>query len=169
MIGNKLNLVMESHSEILKAHAIKFTGNIDDANDLVQDTFLKALRFYNSYTEGTNLNGWLFTIMRNTFLNKCMSMSAKKMSYVNHTDLNLLKQESVASNLAIGKLDNDEIRRSLAKLPNILSEPFILHFEGHTYRELAELYAIPIGTVKTRIHAAKQILKKKLTELRTYQ
>lgn len=169
MISNKISLAIENQSEILMAHAIRFTGNHEDANDLVQDTFLKAFRYFATYTEGTNLSGWLFTIMKNTFLNKCNNMASKKMSFVDHSDLNLLKQENVASNLGIGKMANDEIRKALSNLPKSLSEPFILHFEGHSYKELAALYNIPIGTVKTRIHSAKKMLRQTLAELRGYE
>ncbi|MGN8055036.1 RNA polymerase sigma factor [Pedobacter sp. 22163] len=169
MTSNKISLAIENHSAVLMAHAIKFTGNADDANDLVQDTFLKAFRFISSYTEGTNLSGWLFTIMKNTFLNKCNSMTSKKVTFVDHSDLSLLNQNESASNLAIGKIANDEIRRALSKIPGKLSGPFIMHFEGHTYRELAEEYAVPIGTIKTRIHTAKKLLKDMLFELRSYE
>lgn len=157
----KATVALENHAAILKAHAIKFTGNIEDANDLVQETYLRAFKYYNKYNEGSNIQGWLYTIMKNTFLNRCTSMSAKKMSYVDHSDLHLYKHEN-AVNRAIGKLENDEIRKSLATLPPNMSQAFMLHFEGHAYREIAVIQNAPIGTVKTRIHCAKKLLRKYL-------
>jgi len=167
MISSKISSAIENHSEMLMAHAMKFTRNPEDASDLVQETFLKAFRFLANYTEVTNLSGWLFIVMKNTFISKCNSMASRKTSFVDHSELPLLRQENSTLNLAIGKMTNEEIRKALANLPISLSEPFILHFEGYTYKELSALYAIPMGTVKTRIHLAKKILRQKLAGLRS--
>ena len=163
MNSQNLHLHIENQSSVLRAHALKFTGNIEDANDLVQDTFLRAMRYYNQYKEGTNINGWLYTIMRNTFFNQCNSRSKKSMSYLDQEQLIEIPSSYNDHNHAVKKFVADDIRTALNKIPVSYSKPFVLFFEGYTYQEIAAKFDIPIGTVKTRIHAARKLLKNDLS------
>ncbi|WP_029284821.1 RNA polymerase sigma factor [Pedobacter sp. R20-19] len=159
----EFNNMVNSHSLSLKMHALNFTKDIEDANDLVQDTMLKAIRFYQNFQEGTNFKGWLFVIMKNTFINNYRK-SAKAKTLITQDDeissANLMY--SSERNGSVGKMIVDDIQKALNHLPEVYSVPFIKYFEGFKYHEIAGELQIPLGTVKTRIHVAREMLKKYL-------
>lgn len=147
----------------LKQFAFKFTHDMEIAEDLLQDTLLKAMRYHTQYREGTNMKGWLFTIMRNTFINGYRSNQRKNTLITTEEEIsssNLL--ESSTSNKGDAKFVMEDIQRAMAKLPENCSKPFLRYFEGYKYHEIAEELQIPIGTVKTRIHMARGLLQKQL-------
>ena len=160
---NDFNSLVMQQSITLKMYALHFTRDNDDANDLVQDTILKAITYYNKFQEGTNLKGWLYTIMKNTFINNYRRF-VKTSSFVTQSD------EITSANLVFSSTKNqgeskfvmDDINDALGKLPREYNIPFTMYFEGHKYHEIAEYLVIPIGTVKTRIHIARKILKRSL-------
>ena len=147
----------------LRSYALHFTHNADDANDLVQDTILKAITYYNKFKEGTNLKGWLYTIMKNTFINNYRRF-IKMNTFVTKSD------EITSPNLVFSSTKNqgeakfvmDDLKKALDRLPADYYMPFTMYFEGHKYHEIADRLVIPIGTVKTRIHVARKLLKKSL-------
>ena len=157
----EFNNLVNAHSVSLKSHALKFTNDVEDANDLVQDTLVKAIRFYENFQEGTNLKGWLFVIMRNTFINNYRRI-AKTRSVITQTDeissANLA--HSATRNNAEGKFIVGDINKALESLPEAYHTPFVRYFEGYKYHEIAEMLQIPLGTVKTRIFVAREMLKK---------
>jgi RNA polymerase sigma factor (sigma-70 family) len=163
MINNSLNYQINDHKSALKNFAMNFTQNIDDADDLVQETMLKAIRYSKLYQEGTNLKGWLYTIMRNTFINDYRRM-VKQRSIIDTTEevnsAQLMK--SATDNQANNKFISDDVNKALALLSYEYYTPFIKYFEGYKYHEIADMLNIPIGTVKTRIHVARQSLKSNL-------
>ncbi|MGB4776039.1 MAG: sigma-70 family RNA polymerase sigma factor [Daejeonella sp.] len=154
------NMVVRQTSS-LKMYALHFTHDPEDANDLVQDTVLKAIIYSDKFKEGTNLKGWLYTIMKNTFINNYRRF-VKISSFVTKSDdvssPNLVF--SSTKNSGESKFIMEDIRKALEKLPNEYCIPFTMYFEGHKYHEIADKLTIPIGTVKTRIHIARKILKK---------
>lgn len=155
------------HQPTLYEHALRLTNNRDDAHDLVQDTILKAARFYNNFQEGTNLYGWLFIIMKNTFINgfRRKIMEDKlviRTEEVSSADLYLC----AAANDAPGKLIISDIHKALGLIPEKYSSAFRRSFEGFKYAEIARELDIPIGTVKTRIFHARELLKKFLNQYR---
>lgn len=162
---NKLEFNQElyQHSVSLRSFALNFTKDVEDANDLVQDTMLKAVTYYSKFKEGTNLKGWLFTIMRNTFINN-YRRSVKTNTLISQSDdissANL--HFSASANRAEGKFVLADIEKALATLQPEYHDPFMRYFEGYKYHEIAVMLDIPIGTVKTRIHVARNILKKYL-------
>lgn len=147
----------------LKSYAMNFTHDEEDANDLVQDTLIKAFSYFSNFKPGTNFRGWLFTIMKNTFINNYRRNSRSKALIVTEEDIS-------SSNLAFSatrnngelKFINEDISKALKTLPSHLFEPFMRHFEGFKYQEIAEELNMPVGTVKTRIHHARLHLKKYL-------
>jgi RNA polymerase sigma factor (sigma-70 family) len=147
----------------LEAFAFKFTGDVEDANDLVQDTILKAIRYMHLYKKETNLAGWLYIIMKNTFINN-YRYNVRRRAVISSTD-NLLMyqtQKNSAANVGENKFILKDIHTALATLEPEYSTPFLRYFEGYKYHEIAIEMDIPIGTVKTRIHIARQLLKSQL-------
>lgn len=159
----EFNHMVNNHSSALKMHALNFTKDIEDANDLVQDTMLKAIRFFSNFEEGTNIKGWLFVIMKNTFINNYRKISKSRSVLVQEEDISSANLVfSSAQNASTGKMIMDDIRKALDHIPESYSIPFISYFEGYKYHEIAENLQIPLGTVKTRIHVAREMLKKYL-------
>lgn len=163
----QFSTMIKDHSPSLRSHALRYTKNDDDADDLVQDTMIKAIRFYKNFEEGTNIKGWLFVIMRNTFINDYRKNTKKnalitQSEEISSQDLSL----SATTNQATGSFIMSDIQKALASIPETYSIPFIRYFEGHKYQEIADEFSMPIGTVKTRIHVAREMLKK---YLKTYQ
>lgn len=151
------------HASHLKAFAYSFTRDSSAADDLYQDTLLKAIRYFDKFTQETNLKAWLFTIMRNTFINDYRKNTRR--NAVVHTKEELDSSDmycGATNNEALGSFVVKDVNRMLALLPSVYAVPFTKYFEGYHYHEIAEELDIPIGTVKTRIHAARQLLKKHL-------
>ena len=158
------NQLVESES-VLENFAYSLTHNPDEAKDLVRETFLKALLHKKAYKEGTNLRAWLFTIMKNTFINnyrrnkKVQSVITKEDStpWINNISGNVIYQA-----------DHNTKYTQIVMLINTLPEeqkiPFEMMNQGYKYWEIAEKFNIPIGTVKSRIFLARQKLNQLLDE-----
>ncbi|RZK73928.1 MAG: sigma-70 family RNA polymerase sigma factor [Pedobacter sp.] len=163
MTTNQFNLLINEHTSSLKTFALKFTNDLDDAQDLMQDTMMKAIRYYHKFDEGTNLKGWLYTIMKNTFINNYRKNIKTQTLVTQEEDIssaNLML--SATRNTSESSFIMGDINGALAKLPIHLSTPFVRYVEGYKYHEIAEEIGIPIGTVKTRIHEARKHLSKML-------
>lgn len=163
MIKMEFNDLITEHTDSLKMYAFQFTTNDEDANDLVQDTILKAITYYDKFQKGTNLCGWLYTIMKNTYINNYRKRSRKN-SYVTQTDEISYEKlvYSSTQNKGEGKIILDDIQEALSQLTDEYYVPFTMYFEGYKYYEIADHLSIPIGTVKTRIHVARRYLKRSL-------
>ena len=140
--------------------AYMLTSNRDDAYDLLQDTTLKVLDNEEKYVENTNFKGWVFTIMRNIFINNYRKV-AREATVVDQTedlyDLNL----SQASGLETpeGGIAVAEITRAINSFSDDYRVPFSMHISGYKYSEIAEKMGLPLGTVKSRIFFARQRLQ----------
>ncbi len=166
MTKREFNTVVTKQTESLKMYALRFTRNDEDANDLVQDTVLKAITYYDKFKQGTNLKGWLYTIMKNTFINNYRQIT-KTNTYVTQAD-DISSENLVYSstkNIGESKFVMEDIREAMQNLSDEYYVPFTMYFEGYKYHEIADHLDIPIGTVKTRIHVARKILK---TSLKAY-
>ena len=151
-------------SKALRPFALRLTKDMEDANDLLQDTLLKAFTNRDKYADGTNLKAWLYTIMKNTFITNYQRM-VRKNTFID-TSENLHYINSVGSstdNLAYSSFALDDINRALEGLEDSYRTPFMMHFRGFKYHEIAQKLDIPIGTVKNRIHIARKGLKEKLS------
>lgn len=146
----------------LYSHALNFTKDEDDAKDLLQETLLKGFRFCHRFDNGTNLKGWLYVIMKNTFYNSIVK-SKRRAEVISDEDLDspsliLSSTENAGeSNFALA-----DIYRALGALRPVYRVAFQRYFEGYKYDEIAEELAIPLGTVKTYIFQARTELKKYL-------
>ena len=147
----------------LRGFALKLTGDHENANDLVQETMLRALIYKEKFQEGTNLKGWLYTIMRNIFINNYRRMvkgniftdNSENQFYINSA-------HHAVNNEGEGRLIMREIKEAINNLSESLKTPFLMTCDGYKYEEIAAHLAVPLGTVKIRIHTARQKLKAKL-------
>lgn len=152
--------------------AFRLTLDEDDANDLVQDAYLKAFRFYNTFEEGTNSKAWLFRILKNSFINE-YRRKAKLPGKVDYQDVETYYNsedvdEQITPDLRVESVQDmigDEITRALNSIDSDFRLAIILcDIEGFTYEEMAKILDIPIGTVRSRLHRARQMLKEKLVD-----
>jgi RNA polymerase sigma-70 factor (ECF subfamily) len=158
---------MLPHLKSLYHFGYRLTNNEDDANDLVQDTYLKAYRFFHSYERGSNAKAWLFRILKNSFINvyRKASKEPNKIDYEEaETFLNTGKSSYVDSIDAREKifrgLIGDEVAKALNSLPVDFRIVIILcDIEEFTYEEIAKIIDIPIGTVRSRLHRARKMLR----------
>lgn len=142
----------------LHAFAMSFTRNNDDAKDLTQETMLKAITYRNYYTPQTNFKAWVFTIMRNIFINQYRRKVKSGTIFDNSEDLKLLVNTKDTSFSPMNSIIEKEIDKQIDKLEKDYKEPFELHFQGFKYKEIADQLEIPIGTVKSRIFIARKKL-----------
>jgi RNA polymerase sigma-70 factor (ECF subfamily) len=154
---------LQKLSSSLKPFAMKLTRDVDDANDLLQDTMVKAFTNKDKFTEGTNLKAWLYTIMKNTFITNYQRM-VRRGTFVDTTDnLHYINSsDALIDNGVFGNFTMDDIQEAIQKLDEVYRTPFLMHFRGFKYHEIADKLQIPIGTVKNRIHIARKLLKEDL-------
>ncbi|TCD28605.1 sigma-70 family RNA polymerase sigma factor [Pedobacter psychrodurus] len=163
MTINQFTSIIAKHDNELRNFAMKFTQDIDDANDLMQDTLVKAVRHFHQFQEDTNIKGWLYTIMRNTFINSYRKGVKSRDLITQSEDITYENLSySATSNKAENNFVMGDIKGALDKLPAHLSIPFIRYVEGYKYHEISDKLNIPLGTVKTRIHEARKHLSKML-------
>jgi RNA polymerase sigma factor (sigma-70 family) len=158
--------------DALYTFAYHLTYNEEDANDLVQETYLKAYRFIDSYNEGTNAKAWLFRILKNAFINQYRKKS-KQPTQVDYEEIiNYHDEEdtSYSSFLDLREemfqgMMGDEVTTAINALPVDFRVVILLcDIEGFTYEEIAKIIDIPIGTVRSRLHRSRNMLKEKLRE-----
>lgn len=151
--------------EELLRFAYKLTSDRDEANDLLQETSLKALDNEEKYIPNTNFKGWMYTIMRNIFINNYRKI-IRDQTYVDRTDnlyhLNLSQNSGFDS--TEGAYDCKEMYRIIYSLPDEYKIPFSMHASGFKYREIAEKLNLPLGTVKSRIFFTRQRLQHELKD-----
>lgn len=160
------------YTDALKSFALKMTNDTDDADDLLQDTLMKAFRFFDKFEKGTNMKAWLFQIMKNSFINNYRKTS-KEPNKVDYEDVQNfyenIKAEDVKSQHyqsdAFSDVLDDEITSALSKLPDdFRTIVFLSDVEGYTYEEIADFVDCPIGTVRSRLHRARKMLYSLLYE-----
>jgi RNA polymerase sigma-70 factor (ECF subfamily) len=147
----------------LQSFALNFTRNNEDARDLTQETMLKAITYRNYYTPQTNFRAWVFTIMRNIFINQYRRRVKSGTIFDHSKDLYLLNSTDSGSS-AVAYLTEKEINSKIAMLDEEYKLPFNLHFKGFKYKEIADQLGIPIGTVKSRIFIARKKLMEQLPD-----
>ncbi|TAF67879.1 MAG: RNA polymerase sigma factor [Cytophagales bacterium] len=152
-------------SKSLKPFALKLTKDAEEANDLLQETMLKAFTNRDKFTEGTNLKAWLYTIMKNTFITNYQRL-VRRNTFIDTTDnLHYINSvEHANDNLAYSEFMMNDISKAIDSLDEVYRAPFIMHYRGFKYHEIAEKLKIPIGTVKNRIHIARKELKDQLVQ-----
>jgi RNA polymerase sigma factor (sigma-70 family) len=160
----EFNEMLLSNADFLKPFAINLTRDTEAANDLYQETLYKALANHEKYNAGTNIKAWLFTIMRNIFINNYRRKAKQRTIFDNTANDYLinLKQASVG-NAAETNIRTKEINQAIRQLPEIFKTPFLLYFEGYKYNEIADVLREPLGTIQSRIHFARKLLKEQIS------
>jgi RNA polymerase sigma-70 factor (ECF subfamily) len=156
--------------------ALRMTRNRADAEDLVQETFVKGWRSFHTFQEGTNLPAWLFRIMTNTYINKYNAKQRRP----DETELDEVeelflfrrlgafdqsKMNASAEDQMLELFTDDEIKNALEELPEQFLLPVLLSdVDGFSYKEIAEMLGVPIGTVMSRLHRGRKVMQKLLYE-----
>lgn len=151
----------------LEYFAISLTQNEDDAQDLLQETYLKALKYRKKFVYHSNLKAWLFTIMKNTFINN-YRRKVKTRTIIDNTDdlyyMNSFTEPKVAS--PESELNHQEINKQIHSLDKDYRVPFEMHTRGFKYKEIAEQLDLSIGTVKSRIFFTRRKLMARLKDFK---
>ncbi|MBN8687108.1 MAG: RNA polymerase sigma factor [Chitinophagales bacterium] len=164
MASTEFNQLLLQHADFLKPFAVNLTRDTEAANDLYQDTLYKALANQDKYNVGTNIKAWLFTIMRNIFINNYRRKAKQKTIFDNSPNEFLINQkQTTVANGAESELRIKEINKAITQLPEIFRTPFLLYFDGYKYNEIAEALHEPLGTIKSRIHFARKLLKEQIS------
>ena len=155
------------HLDALHRVALRLTGQPADADDLVQETMLKAYRAWDQYEPGTNAKGWLLTILRHAFINEYRRRTRRPET----VDVDAIEpfavfpevQDEDPQGRFFERIVDDEVLRAIDELPEAFRETVVLSdVEGLSYQEVAQVLEVPIGTVKSRLFRARQMLQAKL-------
>ncbi|MBW0160109.1 MAG: RNA polymerase sigma factor [Sediminibacterium sp. Gen4] len=159
----EFNQMLLNNTEFLKPFAITLTRDTEAAKDLVQETMYRALANKDKYNVGTNIKAWLYTIMRNIFINN-YRRKAKQSTIFDSTPNEFLLNlnQGAVTNDAVAKINLKEVQEAIHHLPEIFRNPFLLYFDGFKYHEIADMLGEPLGTIKSRIHFARKLLKNQL-------
>ena len=160
------------HMDALYNFALRLTSDPNDAEDLVQDTIVKAYRFFSSYEKGTNAKAWMFRILKNSFINNYRKKS-KKPSQVDYDEVSSYyetiraerTETSDLKNLMFREMMDDDLSEALTRLPEDFRTVVLLcDVDGYTYEEIANMLDVPIGTIRSRLHRGRNLLKTELLE-----
>lgn len=162
----EFNQLLVSNTAFLKPFAVTLTHDQETAKDLLQETLYRALANREKYHVGTNIRAWLYTIMRNCFINNYRRKARQSTVFDGSPNDYLLNhnQASVAND-AIAIMNLKEAKKAIQDLPDLFRTPFQLYFNGYKYHEIADMLSEPLGTIKSRIHFARKLLK---TQIRRY-
>ena len=154
-----------TNAEFLKPFASTLTRDYDTAQDLYQETIYRALTNSEKYSVGTNVKAWLYTIMRNIFINNYRRRVKQKTVFDHTPDGFLLDSNTEAINVAEAALKLKDINYAINVLPEIFREPFLLYFDGFKYNEISDMLHEPLGTIKSRIHFARKLLRAQIDRI----
>lgn len=160
------------HMDLLYNYAVRMTNSPQDADDLVQETYLKAYRFWDSYEQGTNIKAWLFRILKNSYINRYRK-ETKEPDTVDYDEVkdfySTARDASTDSNnlqeTLFGNLLDDDVTKAIAALPDDFRTVVILSdIEGLSYEEIADFVDCPLGTVRSRLHRGRKLLREQLMQ-----
>ena len=160
------------HLDAMYNFALRLTSEPNDAEDLVQDTIVKAYRFFSSYEKGTNAKAWLFRILKNSYINNYRKNS-KKPNQVDYDEISTFYETIRAERTDTSDLEDkmfrdlidDDISKALDELPEDFRTVVLLcDVKGFTYEEIANMLDVPIGTIRSRLHRGRNLLKSQLIE-----
>ncbi|MBL7803426.1 MAG: RNA polymerase sigma factor [Saprospiraceae bacterium] len=163
MTMNEFNIKLGTLTSLLHSFAYNLTKNVEDAKDLYQETTFRALSNRDKFQPDTNFKAWMFTIMKNIFINNYRK-KVKANTILDTTDnqFYLNSGSHATGNAAEGGILMKELNTMIADLDDSIRIPFLMHYEGFKYQEIADELALPLGTVKSRIFFARKELKDKI-------
>jgi len=165
MAKMEFDQMLLQNADFLKPFAVTLTKDQESAKDLLQETMYRALANQEKYSVGTNIKAWLYTIMRNIFINNYRRKSKQNTIFDNSSNDFLLNyNQATIDNGAESNLRMKEIYQAIHELPAIFKQPFMLYFEGYKYHEIADHLGEPLGTIKSRIHFARRLLKAQISK-----
>lgn len=162
-----------SYLDALYRTALRMTRSEADAEDLVQETYIRAFRFRDQFTPGTNLKAWLFRILTNGFINAYRRRASRpELTELDNLDESLLHRrmsEGATSEeperVVLDSMVDSEVKQALEELPVKFRTVVLLDVEGFSYKEIAEMLDVPIGTVMSRLHRGRRALQRRLYDL----
>jgi RNA polymerase sigma-70 factor, ECF subfamily len=171
--------VAMKHIDSLYNMALRLVSNKEEAEDLVQETYLKAYRFFDTFQKGTNIKAWLFKILRNTFINKYRKTVSTPNEFI-YEDIEMINSSTAYSKEVtieelsdtleskyadLNNLMEDDVKRAIESLPLEYREAILLSdVEELSYKDIAEITHVPIGTIKSRLNRGRKLLQKSLWE-----
>ncbi len=159
MTAIEFNTKILNERPSLKNFALSLTRNSEDALDLIQETYVKAITYRSKFEDSTNLKAWLFTIMKNTFINAYRRNVKSKSLIVKGDDLAMQRAfKQNAYNHSESRINTKEILSKIEGLEDQYKIPFTRYYIGYKYEEIAKELSLPLGTVKSRIFIARKIL-----------
>lgn len=164
MKDKAFNTQLIEYQKILKNLAKRFTKDQEAINDLVQETFIRAFKYMDQFFNNPRVVSWLFVIMRNIYINQYKRLSYQQ----NYDDISLYyynqntSTEPYSEDISDKRMMLGDISKILSDMPSTHGEMFNNYVDGYKYRELSEMYGIPEGTIKSRIHIIRKTLQKKL-------
>jgi RNA polymerase sigma factor (sigma-70 family) len=162
----EFNVLLVTNSKFLKSFAYNFTHSLEDSEDLIQDTLIKALRYKDHFQEGTNFRGWLFTIMRNIFINNYKRKKLQNTMLDSTSNQYFLNHGNISEDSVNRRINEKDINKAITGLPYEYRTPFQMFMDGYHYDEISAAMSIPMGTVKSRIFHARKKLMEELTDFR---
>ena len=160
----EFNRMLLNNAEFLKPFAVTLTHDNEAAKDLYQETLYRALANQDKYNVGTNIKAWLYTIMRNIFINNYRRKAKQNTLFDSTPNEYLLNlNQGAVTNDAVTGINVKEVKKAIYGLPEIFRNPFLLYFDGYRYHEIADMLKEPLGTIKSRIHFARKLLKTQVT------
>ncbi len=162
----EFNNKLMSLESSLSYFALSLTKDVESAKDLVQDTYLKAIQYKDKYTSDNNIKAWLFTILRNTYLNQVTRLSYRNTINDESEDEYIIKNTLPHMETAESIINTADISSAINSLDEDYRVPFQMFIDGYKYKEIAEEINLPIGTVKSRIFFARKILMENLQDFK---
>lgn len=149
----------------LRNFALKLTRDMEDATDLTQETMMKAFYNHEKFREGTNMKAWLYTIMKNIFINQYRrQVNSQVVTDDTDNQYYINSHSQRTGNMGEQKMILKDIQAAISSLSKNLRIPFVMAFQGYKYEEIAQYMKVPLGTVKIRIHNARKKLKTSLSD-----
>lgn len=163
MMLSNIQAQLSTHEDRLRGFALSLTRNEEEARDLFQETAYRILKYVDKFTPDTNFKAWAMTIMKNTFINN-YRRKKRQNTFSDTTDeqyfINSTQQTAI--NEGESNLTMKELNRLIMDLPDPVRLPFLMHFRGFKYKEIAREFNLPLGTVKSRIFFARKALQEKI-------
>jgi RNA polymerase sigma-70 factor (ECF subfamily) len=159
MTAIEFNTRLVNEKQSLKNFALSLTHNTDDALDLLQDTYVKAITYRKKFEDNSNLKAWLFTIMKNTFINSYRRAVKTKQIIQTNADVAMTRAwKNNYQDITESRIDSKDIIKKIENLDDQYKIPFTRYYNGYRYEEIAQEMQLPLGTVKSRIFLARKQL-----------